>query len=66
MTDNEIWQSANKFILVFEDKAVMAAGMCEDIAQAQGDPQHRRLWEQITAAIIELQRLRAQGREAIH
>jgi hypothetical protein len=56
MRDIDIWHSATKLVQVFEDKAVMAAGMCEDIAQAQGDPDLCRFWEQITAAVIELQR----------
>jgi hypothetical protein len=56
MRDIDVWESATKLVQVFEDKAVMAAGMCEDIAQAQGDPELCRYWEQITAAVIELQR----------
>jgi hypothetical protein len=59
MRDAQIWNSATRFVQVFEDKAVMAAGMCEEIALAQGDPQLCRFWEQITAAVIELQRRNA-------
>ncbi len=59
MRDIDIWESATRLVQVFEDKAVMAAGMCEDIAQAQGDPELCRAWEMITAAVIELQRRNA-------